>query len=601
MIRYASNPPNHYAPPHDQITSPHLYTHRRSTSTVFRPATSTTWPLHQLRRLKKCARTYRYLTLTNLLRLFWLVLVFWGERHVWSTSFAACDWDTWERWPAGATPHRLALLADPQLVDLHTYARRGLPLAATIYYTDKYLGRAWRGLHDTLAPSDVYFLGDLFDGGREWAVSSRPKSAAEAAIAADPNAPADWAMHGNEYWLAEFARWERIFGAPPGVRIRRGIPGNHDLGFGGGVRESVRGRFNAFFGESNARWQVGNHTFVSIDAVSLSNDKDPVIYGPGREFIDSLDLYPNPHKQWPHVVEEVGAVVAAPLRVPASTSLPLPTVLLTHVPLYRQKDTPCGPHRERGTSIPIWQGYQYQNVLSPALSSELLKKTRARYVFSGDDHDACDVTHMYGPQGRVREWTVKSVSWTMGVRRPAFELVSLWNPLTDAPAEPTADTAEMPAHIAETPEQLTARLGPAEERDPTLEVPKPAEVRGGADTLQAKLCFLPDQIGIFFVYAFWGAASVLALIAEVWWTRKQRRERRIDAAAGAVLLPTVEPGWKGFPDSEREEADGGEGKYWKPRPKVALGRWWWAREVAFEVGGVAAVALGFYAVLLQRW
>lgn len=603
MIRYATNPPHHYAA-HEHITSPHLYQHRRSTSTVFRPASASS-PLTYLRSVAtyatRRARTYRWHTLTNLLRLLWLVIVIWGERHVWSSALSACEWDTWESWPAGATPYRIALVADPQLVDVHTYPRRGLSLAATIYYTDKYLTRAWSGLHRELAPIETYFLGDLFDGGREWGVSgTAPKSVQEANIAQDPSALKDWADHGNEYWLGEFDRWEKIFGTPPGVRSRRGIPGNHDLGFGGGVKESVRGRFRAFFGDGEGRWSVGNHTFVSVDAVSLSNEKDPAIYGPGREFLESLDREVRVPGKWGHDV--VAESAAEPeFALPSVGWESQPTVLLTHVPLYRQKGTPCGPHRERGTSIPIWQGYQYQNVLSPTLSTDLLKKTHAKYVFSGDDHDACEVTHMYGPQGRVKEWTVKSVSWTMGVRRPAFELVSLWNPAAPIVAAPTL-SGDLPAHVAETPEQLTARLGPIEERNPELAVKEPGQVHGGAETLQAKLCYLPDQIGVFLTYAVWGLVSVILVAGDVWWSRAARKENREGArgggGSGKGLLPTVEP-WKGLGDKEMD--DGGEAKYWKPKPKKVVGKWWWAAELAEEVGRVAAVALGVYGVLLWRW
>lgn len=476
MIRYATNPPRHQIPSSD--FSPHLYHRPRPSSTAHTLHT----PSLSTRLLTFISRVRaRWTYLSTLLLLFWTALVYHSERHIWASSLRSCAWESWEHWPTGATPSRIALVADPQLVDIHTYSRRGLGMAATIFYSDLYLSRAWDSLHRELRPAETYFLGDLFDGGREWA----PSSGAANDAPHDPREAQDWREKGMGYWLDEFRRFVKLFPTPAGVRVKAGLPGNHDLGFGGGVRENVRGRFEAFFGAGNDRWEVGNHTFVSIDVVSLSNEQDEKIYGPPREFLDSLSRGPTSAGKLPHMVE---TTASGPSPAAGSSSKhDLPTILLSHVPLYRPADTACGPRREKGTSIPIFRGYQYQNVLTPAISSELLKATGAKYVFSGDDHDACDVSHMYGTRGVVREWTVKAFSWNMGVRRPGFELVSLWNPLHD-PAPEQLEGIGQAAHAAETPEQLTARLGPEEERDPKHEAPKPVVIHGGEETLQTRLC-----------------------------------------------------------------------------------------------------------------
>ena len=61
------------------------------------------------------------------------------------------------------------LIADPQLVDPHTYpGRSALAYSLTVRHTDKYMRRAFGKLIDGLDPDSVFFLGDLFDGGREW-------------------------------------------------------------------------------------------------------------------------------------------------------------------------------------------------------------------------------------------------------------------------------------------------------------------------------------------------------------------------------------------------------------------------------------------------
>lgn len=416
-------------------------------------------------------------------------------------------------------------------------------------------------------PTETYFLGDLFDGGREWVSVEDP------VVRKDPNAKKDWKWHGNEYWMSELARWEKIFPPPAGVRVKTGLPGNHDLGFGAGVKLGVRERFAAFFGAGNERWESGNHTWVMVDGVSLSNEQDEAVHGPPWEFLEGLEtpMQKSLLSQYPNL--------ASPPPSPGKQQQP--TILLTHVPLWRDKDTDCGPLREKGRSIPIWQGYQYQNVLTPQLSTEILKRTNARYVFSGDDHDACTVEHMYGPLGKVREWTVKSVSWTMGVRRPAFEMVSLWNPARAALASPDTPGGDA-AKVSETPEELTARAGPAEERNTEHLAPPPPTVHGGEDTLQAHLCFLPDQIYIFLVYAVCGVMTVLAVCVDVWWRRDE-----VKGNVGVAL-----PMWKGIPDAE--------GKYWKPNRR-AKGRWWFLKGVGAEMGAVAGVVLGFYGVLLWWW
>ena len=167
---------------------------------------------------------------------------------------------------------------------------------------------------------------------------------------------------------------------------------------------------------------------------------------------------------------------------PDMEAVGLPSILLTHVPLYRKPGTPCGPLREHyppssssrkgddelsedgPNSIDISSGYQYQNVLTPTISNELFSKLEPNnlvHVYSGDDHDYCEIAHREF-SGSPKEITVKSISWAMGVRRPGFLLTSLWNPIDLTTAKST-----------------------------TTGVPT---------TLQNRLCLLPDQLAIFIRY-----------------------------------------------------------------------------------------------------
>lgn len=310
---------------------------------------------------------------------------------------------------------------------------------------------------------------------------------------------------------------------PTNRKIITGLPGNHDLGLGIGIQRPVRARFNAYFGEGNAINIIGNHTFVSVDTVSLSakgqldpttgrqginysEDPNTDIWKPVSEFLDTakdkksrllareLNLRAGQPEYAPQdrLALDLSSAPARSARpLPALASTDLPSILLTHVPLYRTEGTPCGPLRERyppspsrsgeslekddANAIAIQAGYQYQNVLTPTLSSELIEKVgNVQQVFSGDDHDYCEVVHRgyTAVGGGVREITVKSMSWAMGVRRPGFLMVSLWNPI-DGTGNP---------------------------------------IGAGTKTIQTHLCLLPDQLAIFIRYAFLLAFTLAALI-----------------------------------------------------------------------------------------
>ena len=66
---------------------------------------------------------------------------------------------------------RIAVIADPQIADYFSYGHSGLRLAAETFYGDLYMRRGFRHLQERLGPDAVLFVGDLFDGGREWAAN----------------------------------------------------------------------------------------------------------------------------------------------------------------------------------------------------------------------------------------------------------------------------------------------------------------------------------------------------------------------------------------------------------------------------------------------
>ena len=389
--------------------------------------------------------------------------------------------------------------------------------------------RAYSRIQTALYPDSVIFLGDLFDGGREW--STRTTSSPDK----------QYNKYGDSFWQKEYRRFGDIFfkhwgdagldprPGQPGRKIISSLPGNHDLGLARGVQVGVRYRFYAYFGDGNRIVILGNHTFVSIDSVSLSALGQPSPQQVEELWRPTVDFLENAKQQKRRLVQRELRVQQGLKPYPgfqhreiASTDLPhatlphanddvteFPTILLTHVPLYRAPGTPCGPQREhwpptappKGQTSPLERddrnaisvsgGYQYQNVLNREITTDIANKLGdIAYAFSGDDHDYCDVTHRsYASAGAgIREITVKSISLAMGVRLPGVVQLSMWNPVD--------------AHGA------------------------PLRTAAGQPTLQSHLCLLPDQLGVFLRYAALFALTLLALAA------------RAAAIACGVLAPS---------------------------------------------------------------
>ncbi|KAI4102791.1 MAG: hypothetical protein LQ339_004530 [Xanthoria mediterranea] len=427
----------------------------------------------------------------------------------------------------------MVLVADPQLVDPHTYPGRPWPLSTiTRQHTDYYMRKSFTIIQDFLDPQTVFFLGDLFDGGREWLPPGTSGSDSR------------WRKYGEDYWIKEYKRFGNIFlnewlrRAGAGLhrdhrKMLVGLPGNHDLGLGNGIKIPVRRRFNAFFGDGNSIEVIGNHTFVSLDTVSLSakgqqdsatgrqgEGSNHEVWAPVEEFLENLKSQKsrvldravrlqNDKVENDMMFHEVVGVrdphVSKSLHTASKFEGSVPSVLLTHVPLYRAKDTPCGPLRERsppstkpnkdgeylekdpGNAIRVEYGFQYQNVLTPDISKEIIDKIGdVQSVFSGDDHDYCEVLHRgyTSPSGGIREITVKAFSWAMGVRRPGFLLLSLWNPLDETDKAIYQSRGDQDSSFAKQQHR----------------------------TIQTHLCLLPNQLSIFIRYIILLVLTLFALL-----------------------------------------------------------------------------------------
>ncbi|ATY63181.1 manganese ion homeostasis (Fr) [Cordyceps militaris] len=493
-----------------------------------RAATAVTLTVAHHARRNLVAR--RIFSLPHALVAIWIVILLWGERWVFDSKVESCSWDHWESWPRGTHPHRLVLIADPQITDPHSYPGRPWPLSSlTVTITDNYLRRGYKALQSHLHPDSVFFLGDLFDGGREWKTRQEgfvdPKWGEERSGEEKQWVNTWHRKYGEDFWVREYQRFAEIFfdnfnlgGTVPGPyqrgrRLVASLPGNHDIGFGAQVQVPVRNRFSAYFGDVNRVDIVGNHSIVSVDTVSLSadtskfrysHDLEP-LYGPVNEFLEHVQstkrkLAMEELRVWhdidrdlrsKHQVVDLETSDTTPSpRDPGAGHADFPTILLTHVPLYRGPGTPCGPMREHWpptkrpkgqtepvnpderNAISVTAGYQYQNVLSEEDSVKLIKSIgNVVHVFSGDDHDYCELVHSES-KGGVREITVKSMSMAMGVSNPGFLMLSMYNPVD-------ADGRPMPG------------------------APK--------STLQTHLCLLPNQLHTYMRYVLFGFLSLIVL------------------------------------------------------------------------------------------
>lgn len=299
--------------------------------------------------------------LLAILSALWLALFTYFELIAPYRNAAKCHWGNVDK------KTNVMLVADPQLIDGHTYPERNrLLLKLSQHTVDVYLKQNYKALVNQLKPDYIMFLGDYLDNGR---------------------------LCDDNYYEIEFLRFEKIFNVFPqyvrGKNLFTSVPGNHDVGFGNGVKAALQARFASHFGKANTVCEIEGVDFIMLDSPSLSS-QDPEIRKDSLQFLELL---------------------SAPIN---------PRVLLSHVPLFRDTEKqPCGPHRERNPFLQI-AGYQYQLALDPDILEYLLNRIRPQLIFAGDDHDYCAIVRDNG----AREYTVKSISMAMGIQYPAVQLLS---------------------------------------------------------------------------------------------------------------------------------------------------------------------------------
>lgn len=284
---------------------------------------------------------------------------------------------------------KVLLIADPQLIDNHTYpGRNPFLLSLSKHTVDVYLKKNYKALVKNLKPDYIFFLGDYLDNGRS---------------------------SSETYFQNELERFISVFKINKYKKdyikdknLFLNLPGNHDIGWANGVKVDSRNRFQKYFGNPNSVNTINNVDFISLDTISLSSTEENINHD-SRQFLDS--------------------------NFGDSIVKTKPRILLSHVPLNRDPDLQtCGPFRE-SSKFHLSSGYQYKLTLEPELSNELLNKIKPELIFSGDDHDYCDMLHneinddhSFNP----REITVKSISMAMGIKYPAVQLLTFQNPDSDS-------------------------------------------------------------------------------------------------------------------------------------------------------------------------
>lgn len=272
---------------------------------------------------------------------------------------------------------KLLVYGDVQIMDKHSYPNRPYLInKITELILDNYHKKNWISAQNIIKPNYNLFMGDLFDGGRNW---------------------------DNKYWLEEFKRFNKIFNK---VNVFSknvlNLPGNHDIGFGDTIVKDSFYRFNKFFGNTNSRLEIKgtNYVVYTIDSIALSVSTAPEVQNLSIDYLKEVKKYHNSN----------------PLEK---------RILLTHVPLFRDPKTQvCGSMRESKNPFPIRKGVQYQTVLSSDITNLILNSINPDLVLSGDDHDYCEITHSFNNR-EVQEITTKSAAMNMGIKYPQLTLLSI--------------------------------------------------------------------------------------------------------------------------------------------------------------------------------
>ncbi|KAF9197375.1 hypothetical protein BGZ49_002215 [Haplosporangium sp. Z 27] len=393
--------------------------------------------------------------------------------------------------------------------------------------------RSFHHFHSSLKPDAVVFLGDLNDGGRVsygdvfeknkerffekiFATKSTAWNQEPVVMdmANDNTAPSysveevehngsdqkDINITGHYNQLVDLPSDpnERETIRNSGKSVRLYVAGNHDVGFGDTLIRPVMLRYKQLFGSVNYEIVVGNHSLVVLDTLSLSSNVTD-IREESQQFLDNI----------------------------ANEAPSLPRILFTHVPLFRLDSTYCGDARESEKQILDIKGVQFQNMVNKPLSREILRGIQPDVIFSGDDHDWCEVAHSL--DGRLTpEVTLRTFSFSQGTLQPSVLMLSLYNPELTTRNEYQMVPGSSGLPVSTGGENYESLARPSNNT-----------------TFVYEECMLPNQMSIYMCYASLLSITVsLILILRFRWIMQGRRhlaERSLLVRWKDPKYPTISP------------------------------------------------------------
>lgn len=145
-------------------------------------------------------------------------------------------------------------------------------------------------------------------------------------------------------------------------------------------------------------------------------------------------------------------------------------------------------------------GEQYQNMVDNSLSREILESVQPDMVFSGDDHDWCEIAHPTVGGNLTPEVTLRTFSFAQGIQRPSFGMMTLFNP--DLKPKNVFPVVPLDAGL------------PVSNEFATESVERPS----GDTTFVYDECMLPWQMMIYMLYgALFGVSLSWIIIRQVRW------------------------------------------------------------------------------------
>ena len=254
--------------------------------------------------------------------------------------------------------YALVIIADPQITDAYSYSNNG-PLVTWLaeLYSDVFMKRAFRqGIASKMSKSShhVLFLGDLFDGGREW-------------------------FDENGIELAEyerdFNRFNDIFLShlptpEDGQKKLFFVAGNHDIGAGTGISPDAVATWKRDF-YHNLDYSISTYIdlgedqgvalidYVIVNTLIFANKAKSNDNDDNDDNKDELQPQHNNHHHHDELIAyETREFMSKYSRASEAAS---EKILFSHIPLFREAGTACSKDRKQSVSITEGEGYQVRN------------------------------------------------------------------------------------------------------------------------------------------------------------------------------------------------------------------------------------------------